>query len=113
MTAPGSALRLPPDVGALFAGVDGASRELAEAYQAALAAHHAPDFADLIWMTLAALASRPDVKSRWEQRLDLVQVDETQDTLLAGYEVIHTLARPATSVVLAGDFDRTIYEWRD
>ena len=70
--APAAALRLQPDVGALFAFFDPVSRGLAEAYQAALAAHHALDFADLIWMTLAAFASRPDVRARWEHRFELV-----------------------------------------
>ncbi len=42
----------------------------------------------------------------------MIQVDEMQDTHLAEYNVISLLAKHGNNLVLCGDFDQTIYEWR-
>lgn len=85
---------------------------LAVAYQRELASNHALDFGDLIYFARAILALDPGIRGRWEERFSMVQVDEMQDTHLSEYEIVRALACRCGNLVLAGDFDQTIYEWR-
>ncbi|NMB46578.1 MAG: UvrD-helicase domain-containing protein [Firmicutes bacterium] len=87
-------------------------RELAQAYQDALAAHHALDFGDLVLYSRAMLLHYPDIRQRWMMRFRLIQVDEMQDTHPGEYEIISSLVAGYKNLVLAGDFDQTIYAWR-
>ena len=87
-------------------------RRLAMSYQRELASHHAFDFADLVYFSRAMLVLSPDIQNRWEERFSIIQVDEMQDTHLSEYQILRTLARCSRNLVLAGDFDQTIYEWR-
>lgn len=81
-------------------------------YQAELRSMGGLDFADLIVETSRALAPGGPLWEDWRDRFALIQVDEMQDTHLAEYEIIARLAARAQSLVLVGDFDQTIYEWR-
>ncbi|MDH7496187.1 MAG: 3'-5' exonuclease [Bacillota bacterium] len=85
---------------------------LAVRYQDVLRTRHALDFADLVLMVRVTLNAHPDVRKRWENRYDLVQVDEVQDTHLSEYEVVRYLARRSGNLALVGDMNQTIYEWR-
>lgn len=87
-------------------------RRLAVSYQQELASYHAVDFADLIYFTRAMLMQSPCIRSRWDGRFSMIQVDEMQDTHLSEYQIMRILARRSRNLVLAGDFDQTIYEWR-
>ena len=84
----------------------------AKRYQALLRERHALDFADLVFYTRLALLRYPEIRARWEQRYDFIQVDEVQDTHLSEYEIVSMLARNARSIALIGDMDQTIYTWR-
>jgi DNA helicase II / ATP-dependent DNA helicase PcrA len=86
--------------------------EQAMRYQAILQQQHALDFADLILFTRKALIQHPEIRQRWSQRYDFVQVDEVQDTNLSEYEIVHALAEHCSSIALIGDTDQTIYGWR-
>jgi len=110
--APDTALSMRRVRDKVFEHLPSTSRRLAIAYQRELASHHALDFGDLIYFTRAMLALAPDIRRRWEERFSMVQVDEMQDTHLSEYEIVRTLARRCKNLVLAGDFDQTIYEWR-
>lgn len=81
-------------------------------YHQLLADRHALDFADLIYRTRAMLALLPDIRERWSQRFDWIQIDEVQDTHFSEYEVIRYLASRTKDVAFYGDIDQTIYEWR-
>lgn len=109
---PGPGHRLPVDYESVFAHVPAHWQRAAHAYQRRLQAYHALDFADLITWCVAALTTDGPVRDRWQRRFAMVQVDEMQDTHMAEYLIVRELARNAASVVLAGDFDQTIYEWR-
>lgn len=86
--------------------------EWALRYQEVLAERHAFDFADLILMARAMLKNYPDVRKRWMDRFDLVQVDEVQDTHMSEYEVVRYLALRTKNLAFVGDTNQTIYEWR-
>ncbi|MGE5574369.1 MAG: 3'-5' exonuclease [Bacteroidota bacterium] len=96
----------------VFEGLPLTSRGLAIAYQRELVSHHALDFGDLIYFTRAMLTLSLEIRRRWEERFSMIQVDEMQDTHLSEYKVLRALARRCANLVLAGDFDQTIYEWR-
>lgn len=86
--------------------------QLLALYQTELAMNNALDFADLIHYTKEAFSQNSSVQEEWMDRFSLVQVDEMQDTHLNEYEIIKFLAESSNNLVLAGDFDQTIYEWR-
>lgn len=88
------------------------ARQAAQRYERGLAQWHLVDFGDLVLDVRAIFAARPDVLERWANRFDLVQVDEIQDTHIAEYEVVATLARRSGNLALFGDLDQAIYEWR-
>lgn len=81
-------------------------------YQNQLRAYSALDFADLIACVNYAFKTNPLVQREWSKRFLMIQVDEMQDTHLAEYNIIAFLARYGHNLVLSGDFDQTIYEWR-
>lgn len=96
----------------LFAplGIDNA--KLANKYQDLLQERHALDFADLIFYISSLFSYYPEIKQRWENRFDFIQVDEVQDTHLSEYELVTTLAARTGNIAIIGDLDQTIYEWR-
>ena len=110
--APQSSLRKDLGLEHVYQSLPSSARELAQAYQAALAAHHALDFGDLVLYSRAMLLNHPDIRQRWMTRFRLIQVDEMQDTHPGEYEIISCLAKGHKNLVLAGDFDQTIYAWR-
>ncbi|MGH2627355.1 MAG: ATP-dependent helicase, partial [Anaerolineales bacterium] len=109
--APAAALASGVDLADLYNGSP--LQRLAHMYHAALRARHALDFTDLVYLTRRAFVAYPEAAERWEARFDFVQVDEVQDTQLAEYEVVRHLARRTRNLALIGDFDQTIFEWRD
>lgn len=86
--------------------------ELATQYQIILQERHSLDFADLIFNVRLMLNFYPDLREKWEQRFDFIQVDEVQDTHLSEYEIVHSLANHSGNIAMIGDLDQTIYEWR-
>ncbi|NLA58434.1 MAG: UvrD-helicase domain-containing protein [Firmicutes bacterium] len=87
-------------------------QEIYDHYQSELVAYRGLDFGDLIALTHQAFSPGGPLNQEWSQRFDLVQVDEMQDTHLVEYDIVAHLARRSQNLVLAGDFDQTIYEWR-
>jgi DNA helicase II / ATP-dependent DNA helicase PcrA len=100
----------PPEK--LFAplGIDNA--KLASKYQNLLQERHALDFSDLIFYVRSLFSYYPEIKKRWEERFDFIQVDEVQDTHLSEYEIVRCLATRTGNIAIIGDLDQTIYEWR-
>ena len=87
------------------------SQEIYKAYSRELTNRHALDFSDLIYFVRAILANIPNIKKKWSQRFKFIQVDEIQDTHMAEYDVIHTLAAEK-NIAAFGDLDQSIYGWR-
>ena len=70
------------------------------------------DFEDLIYFTLYILQTFPDVKARWQRKMNYVMVDEVQDCNARDWEIYETLSQMHGNLFLVGDPDQTIYEWR-
>ena len=103
----------PVDASALFATLPHA-RQLRAAirYQRGLAQWQTLDFADLVLHVRALFEHRPEVRQRWAEQFDLIQVDEVQDTHLSEYGVVRDIAAGSGNLACFGDVDQTIYEWR-
>jgi len=103
--------------GLLLNGYDGRDilderqRDLFLRYARELITRHALDFSDLIYFVRAVFANVPNVRHKWSGRFQFIQVDEVQDTHLAEYDVIRTLAS-AKNIAMFGDLDQSIYGWR-
>lgn len=110
--APRKTLAIGATAAGTFADLLPNQRHLALTYQSKLAEHHALDYADLIYLTRAMLYTRRDIYLRWAKRFKFIQVDEMQDTHLSEYLILRILAQGSKNMVLVGDFDQTIYQWR-
>ncbi len=70
------------------------------------------DLSDLIYVPLLLLESSPKFRKSWQGRYHYLQVDETQDTNPSQYRLIQYLAAPKHNVVVVGDPDQAIYQFR-
>jgi len=70
------------------------------------------DLSDLIYVPLNLLQSSPKFRKTWQERYQYLQVDETQDTNPSQYQLIRYLAVPQHNVVVVGDPDQAIYQFR-
>jgi len=70
------------------------------------------DFDDLLYFTLHILASFPEVRQKWQEKMTYVMVDETQDCNGSDWELVNTLSELNGNLFVVGDPDQAIYEWR-
>lgn len=80
-------------------------------YQRHLQENCLVDFNDLI-LYANELLQQKEILNRWNHRFEVVVVDEVQDTSLAEYQLIEKIAK-GHQFSAYGDFNQTIYEWRD
>lgn len=90
---------------------DERQRTLYLSYAQELIVRHALDFSDLIYFVRAIFEHVDSIRQKWSKRFSFIQVDEIQDTHLAEYDVIRTLAS-AKNIAFFGDLDQSIYGWR-
>lgn len=69
-------------------------------------------FDDMVMVGWELLVKYPDLLAHFRQMFDSIQVDEFQDVNLAQSEMIHLLAQVHLNLMVIGDEDQTIYEWR-
>jgi DNA helicase II / ATP-dependent DNA helicase PcrA len=81
-------------------------------YQRRLVEASALDFDDLLTSAVHLFREHPDVASKWRSRFAHVLVDEFQDTNLAQWELIRTLAQEHRNIMAVGDADQAIYRFR-
>ncbi|QSJ16145.1 UvrD-helicase domain-containing protein [Nostoc sp. UHCC 0702] len=96
----------------LFAPLGEYTAERVRRYHEILQQRHALDFADLVFYVRAMFNNQPEIKQRWQERFDFIQVDEVQDTHLSEYEIVRYLVLTSGNIAMIGDLDQTIYEWR-
>jgi ATP-dependent DNA helicase Rep len=81
-------------------------------YEERLAAYQSVDFDDLIGLPLKLLQEHEAVRSKWQESLGHVLVDEYQDTNATQYEVLKLLVGARGRFTAVGDDDQSIYGWR-
>ncbi|KXJ60422.1 MAG: ATP-dependent DNA helicase Rep [Alteromonas sp. Nap_26] len=90
-------------------------REFAEAYkryQDNLKAYNALDFDDLILLPTLLLKTSEEVRSKWQNKIRYLLVDEYQDTNTSQYELVKLLVGERARFTVVGDDDQSIYSWR-
>ncbi|ABY68884.1 ATP-dependent DNA helicase [Actinobacillus pleuropneumoniae serovar 3 str. JL03] len=81
-------------------------------YQNQLKAYNAIDFDDLIMLPVLLFRQFPEAKTRWQQKVRYLLVDEYQDTNTSQYELIKLLVGNEANFTVVGDDDQSIYSWR-
>ena len=81
-------------------------------YEERLTAYQSVDFDDLIGLPLKLLQEHDAVRSKWQESLGHVLVDEYQDTNATQYEVLKCLVGAKGRFTAVGDDDQSIYGWR-
>ncbi len=109
----------PEQSRAFFGSYLGIENELAERYQEFFEHYEQTkqkeklyDLSDLIYVPLTLLEGSPKFRQTWQARYHYLQVDETQDTNPSQYKLIQYLAAPRQNVVVVGDPDQAIYQFR-
>ncbi|MGI5889119.1 MAG: ATP-dependent helicase [Oscillospiraceae bacterium] len=70
------------------------------------------DYNDLIIMTLEIFRNFPDIRLKWQKRLEYIMIDEFQDIDPLQYELMEALCGYYGNLFVVGDPDQTIYTWR-
>ena len=86
--------------------------EIIEEYMQRQKAINALDFHDLLSFALFLLESNEEVRERWQTRLNYIQVDESQDSSIREMKLIDILSGHYNNLLIVGDPDQNIYEWR-
>lgn len=81
-------------------------------YSATLAAYQAVDFDDLIRIPAQLLEHNEEVRTRWQNRVRYLLVDEYQDTNVCQYRLVQLLCGSRAMFTAVGDDDQAIYAWR-
>ena len=70
------------------------------------------DFDDLLLRTIQILSEFPDIRDKWQHRIDHILIDEFQDTNDVQFKLVTLLMKETTNLYVVGDPDQTIYTWR-
>ena len=70
------------------------------------------DYNDLLLFTLYIFSQGPDIKRKWQERLEYIMIDEFQDIDQPQYLLMKVLAEYHGNLFVVGDPDQTIYSWR-
>lgn len=85
---------------------------ITEEYMQRQKAIYALDFEDLLQFALYLLRTDPEVREKWQNRLNYIQVDEFQDSSGTEMMLIDILSEKYANLLIVGDPDQNIYEWR-
>ena len=70
------------------------------------------DYNDLIKYVLYIFSTNEDIRTKWQQRLEYIMVDEYQDIDGLQYSLMKELCGCHNNLFIVGDPDQTIYTWR-
>lgn len=70
------------------------------------------DFNDIINFAWYILKNFPDIREKWQKRMQYVMVDEFQDVSAKQYRIAQILSAKHKNLFIVGDSDQTIYSWR-
>lgn len=87
-------------------------RKLYALYEEKLRSIGNVDFGDLIKKPVEILRNFPEVKQRFQDRFQVILVDEYQDSNVAQFELLKELYTPRTYLCVVGDDDQSIYRFR-
>ena len=70
------------------------------------------DYNDLIKFSLYIFDKDPEIRLKWQMRLEYIMIDEFQDIDSLQYELMEVLCGYHKNLFIVGDPDQTIYTWR-
>ncbi|MCR5675891.1 MAG: UvrD-helicase domain-containing protein [Lachnospiraceae bacterium] len=70
------------------------------------------DYNDLIMFALHIFSEHPDIREKWQKRLEYIMIDEFQDIDGLQHKLMEILAGYHHNLFIVGDPDQTIYTWR-
>ena len=70
------------------------------------------DYSNQLLFTDKLFTDVPEVKKKWQEKFELIFVDEYQDTNRVQYRIIKALAERKQNLRVVGDDDQGIYGWR-
>lgn len=70
------------------------------------------DFDDIIIFADHILTTRPEIREKWQERMQYIMVDEFQDVSPRQYRIARLIAEKHRNLFIVGDPDQTIYTWR-
>ncbi|MBQ6671301.1 MAG: UvrD-helicase domain-containing protein [Firmicutes bacterium] len=70
------------------------------------------DYNDLLKFTLYIFETHPDIRLKWQKRLEYIMIDEFQDIDAIQYRLMEVLCGYHGNLFIVGDPDQTIYTWR-
>ena len=70
------------------------------------------DYNDLIKFTLYIFKENPEIRLKWQKRLEYIMIDEFQDIDLLQYQLMEVLCDYHKNLFIVGDPDQTVYTWR-
>mgnify|MGYP000007242039 CR=1 FL=1 len=70
------------------------------------------DYNDLIVFTLHIFDKNPEIRLKWQKRLEYIMVDEFQDIDPLLHRLMEVLCAYHKNLFVVGDPDQTIYTWR-
>lgn len=70
------------------------------------------DFDDLLAIPVHILTHNPEIKYKWQNKIQYLMVDEYQDTNSAQYHLLKLLRQSSPNFTVVGDDDQSIYSWR-
>ena len=70
------------------------------------------DYSNQLLFTDKLFTDVPEVKKKWQEKFELIFVDEYQDTNRVQYRIIKALAERNQNLRVVGDDDQGIYGWR-
>jgi ATP-dependent DNA helicase Rep len=88
------------------------AQQVMKRFEERLAAYQAVDFDDLIGLPYRLLQRDAEARSKWQDTLRYVLVDEYQDTNAIQYEMLKLLSGERAMFTAVGDDDQSIYGWR-
>jgi len=86
--------------------------ELYKAYAQRCFRAGAMDFDDLLYNTNILFRDHPETMLKYQNRFQYILVDEYQDTNLAQYNIVRTLAARHENITVVGDDSQSIYGFR-
>ena len=70
------------------------------------------DYNDLIKFSLYIFEQFPEIRLKWQERLEYIMIDEFQDIDALQYRLMEVLCAYHKNLFIVGDPDQTIYTWR-
>lgn len=96
----------------ILPGLLSGEEEIVEEYMQRQKAIAGLDFHDLLSFALYLLENDTDVREKWQEKLNYILVDEFQDSSAREMRLIDILSGGYENLMIVGDPDQNIYEWR-